>query len=346
MASRPMRALALALLLASLAFPARGIDTEAEPREWLGIASGGLAIAETPGLALASLALTLSPERVEATYELLNTAETASFIEVGFPIPGAPRRPTDAEGLSQAFSDATLTQDGRLLELHEVRIRVFMQGVDVTDVLASAGLDLKPLAAGDPAEQPRERRRAMEQELIDAGIAVDPNGWSLAVEPVWRVEVAERASVSLTLAYTPFPGYSLDQLPGDEELEDLAHLSAYCADDQPGLLRWVLARWEERASAKRAELIAAGDSEEDAALGAYADIDLIDLSFRWQSGAWPRDYAKVTLTVDPGVGRAAFCLPPVGEEPAAPVALSTDGRYHAELENLPAAGQLDVMFLR
>jgi hypothetical protein len=339
-----MRVLSLVILLAALALPAQA--DELEPEEWLGIASGGLAIEETPGLALASLGLTLSPGRVEATYVLLNTAEEPSFLEVGFPIPGVKQRPTDAEGLARAFSDATLTQDGRLLELHEVRIRVFMQGVDVTDVLASAGLDLKPLAAGDPAEQPRERRRAMEQVLIDSGIAVDPNGWSLAVEPLWRVEVAERGSVTLTLAYTPFPGRSVDQLPGDEELEDLAHIAAYCADEQPGLLEWVLARWKERAEAKRAALIAAGDSEEEAALGAYAEIDLIDLSFRWQSSPWPRGYAKVDLTVDPGPGRAAFCAPPVGEEAAKPVTLGDDGLYRVELENLPAAGQLDVMFLR
>jgi hypothetical protein len=337
-----MRVLPLVVLVATLTPPAGA----AEAAEWLGIASGGLAIEETPGLTLASLALTLSPERIEATYKLLNTAETPSFLEVGFPIPSVKQRPSEVESLAQAFSDATLTQDGRRLELHEVRIRVFMQDVDVTDVLASAGLDLKPLAAGDPAEQPRERRRAMEQVLVDAGIAVDPSGWSLAVEPLWRVEVAERGSATLTLAYTPFPGHSVDQLPGDEELEDLAHLAAYCADDQPGLLAWVLARWQERAAATRAALIAAGDSEEEASLGAYAEIELIDLSFRWQSGAWPRDFAKVALTLDPGSGRAAFCPPPVGEEAAHPAALSDDGKYQVELEDLPAAGQLDVMFLR
>lgn len=340
-----MRAFAL-LLVMGLALPAFAAESDEEPLEWLGIASGGLAIEETPGLTLASLTLMLSPERIEATYKLLNAAETTTFLSAGFPIPSVKQRPTNVEGLARAFSDATLRQDGRLLELREVRIRVYMQGVDVTDVLASAGLDLKPLAAGDPAEQPRERRRAMEQVLIDAGIPVDPNGWSLAVEPVWRIELPERQGVTLTLAYTPFPGHSVDQLPADEKLEDLAHLSAYCADEQTGLLDWVLERWAERAQEKRATLIAEGSSQAEADLGAYAEISLIDLSFRWQSGEWPDDYPKVDLIVDPGPGRAAFCAPPVGEGAAAPVSLGEDGRYHVQLENLPAAGQLDVMFLR
>lgn len=334
-----------AVALLALVLPALAAG-EQEPQEWLGVPSGGLAIEEVPGLELASLSIALSPEHVEATYVVVNTAETASFVEVGFPIPSVERPPSDAGSLAHAFSDATLHQDGVVLELSEVRIRVFMQGVDVTDVLASAGLDLKPLAAGDPAEQPRERRRAMEQVLIDAGIPVDPTGWSLAVEPVWRVEIPERATTTLALSYTPFPGHSVDQLPGDEKLEDLAHLSAYCADEQKGLLSWVLGRWEERSEAKRNELIAKGETADEAAIDAYANIDLIDLSFRWQNGLWPATYPKVSLVVDPGKGRAAFCTPPVGEKAGAPAAFGADGTYAVELENLPAAGQLDVMFLR
>jgi hypothetical protein len=339
------RSARLAIALAALAWPALA-DEEEDFEEWLGVTSGGLAIEEVPGLELASVAVKLSPERVEASYVVLNTGETPSFVEVGFPIPSVARPPTDSTALARAFSDATLQQDGVALDLHQVRIRVFMQGVDVTDVLASAGLDLKPLAAGDPAEQPRERRRAMEQVLIDSGIAVDPTGWSLAVEPVWRVEIGERATTTLALSYTPFPGYSVDQLPGDEKLEDLAHLSAYCADEQAGLLSWVLGRWDERAESKRKELIAKGASEEDAALDAYANIDLIDLSYRWQNGVWPAVYPKVELTVDPGNGRATFCTPPVGEKAPVPATLGASGTYTVELENLPAAGQLDVMFLR
>jgi hypothetical protein len=336
----------LAIAIVALVLPARAADEAEEPQEWLGVASGGLAIEEVPGLQLASVAVALSPEHIEASYVVLNTGETPSFVEVGFPIPSVAHPPTDSTSLAHAFSDATLQQDGVPLDLHEVRIRVFMRGVDVTDVLASAGLDLKPLAAGDPAAQPRERRRAMEQVLIDSGIAVDPTGWSLAVEPVWRVEIAERVMTTLTLSYTPFPGHSVDQLPGDEKLEDLAHLSAYCADEQTGLLSWVLGRWQERSESKRKELIVKGESEEDAALDAYANIDLIDLSFRWQTGVWPAVYPKVELTVDPGQGRAAFCTPPVGDDAPPPATLGAGGTYTVELQDLPAAGQIDVMFLR
>ena len=340
-----MRRAWLAVAVAFLALPVHAQDGESEP-EWLGVASGGLAIEEVPGLDLASVAVMLSPERIEASYVLLNTAETSSFVEVGFPIPSVRNPPTDAPGLAHAFSDATLQQDGVQRELHEVRIRVFMQGHDVTDVLASAGLDLKPLAGGDPAVQPRERRRAMEQVLIDSGIEVDPDGWSLAIEPVWRIEVGERAMTTLTLRYTPFPGHSVEQLPADEKLEDLAHLAAYCADEQKGLLDWVLAIWQLRSESKRKELIVKGESEDDAKLDAYADIDQIDLSYRWQSGTWPATYPKVVLTVAPGKGRAAFCAPQAGEQAPQGASLAADGTYTLEIENLPATGQLDVMFLR
>jgi len=336
--------LAVAFLL--LAPGASAAEDVASAPEWLGAASGGLAIEQIPGLELTSLAVALSPERVEASYVLVNTAETPVFVEAGFPIPSVEHPPTDTGGLARAFSDAIVTQEGAPLELFAVRIRVYMQDIDVTEILASAGLDLKPLAGGDPTEQPRERRRAMEQVLVDAGIAVDPTGWSLAVEPVWRVEIGARATATLTLTYTPFPGHSVDQLPADEKLEDLAHLTAYCADEQTGLLSWVLARWEERAEAKRAALISKGVEEEQASLDAYAEIDLIDLAFRWQTGAWPPVYPKVSLAIDPGQGRAAFCVPATGGNAATAATLGADGTYLVELEELPAAGQLDVMFLR
>jgi len=335
----------LAVALALLSLPVRAED-EASAPEWLAAPAGGLSIEQVPGLDLASLTLRLSPERVEASYLLMNAAETQRVVDVGFPIPSVQHPPTDTAGVAHAFSDAEVMQDGAPVDLHAVRIRVYMQDVDVTDILASAGLDLKPLASGDPALQPRDRRRAMEQVLIDAGIPVDPTGWSLAVEPVWRVEVPARSTTQVTLTYTPYPGHSVDQLPGDEELEDLAHLAAYCADEQKGLLEWVLAVWEERSEARRLALIADGMGEDDAELNAYAEIDLLDLSFRWPGGPWPSSYAKVNLTVDPGPGRAAFCVPATGDRAPPPPVYAEDGLYRVELEGLPSAGQIDLMFLR
>lgn len=332
-----MRAAALLLVGALTLAPSPA--AAAEPREWLGIPSGGLDIPEAPGLALDELVLTLSPRQVKATYLLVNGAEVTRHLEVGFPIPS--QLPPQGEGppLSEAFSDAQVVQDGRLLELADVRIRVFMHERDVTEILRAAGIDLRALASGGLERQPRERARAMQKALIDAGVTIDPEGWGLEVAPVWQLAIAPRSNAVVTLTYRPYPGHALDRLPGDELLEDLAHLAAYCADEQDGLLGWVRGQVQRRSESRTLELIAAGASPEEAAADAYADFDLVDLSFRWSAGPWPTTLSAVSLIVDPGEGRAAFCL---AEAPRR----GDDGRYRAELKDLPAAGGLDIMFLQ
>lgn len=330
---RPAACLAALLLLAGARAEA------AEPREWLGIPSGGLDVPEMPGLSVGALVLTLAPGQVKASYTLVNAAEVRRALELGFPIPSSPPPQGDGPPLAEAFSDAQVTQDGQALPLADVRIRVFMGERDVTEVLRAAGVELRALANGGLERQPRERARAMQKALIDAGIEIDPDGWGLQVAPIWRAEIAPRSSSLVTLTYHPYPGHAVDRLPGDEVLEDLAHLTAYCADEQEGLLGWVRQQVTRRAAARTLELVAGGATPETAAAEAYADIDLIDLSFLWSAGPWPAAFPEVNLIVDPGEGRAAFCLP-------VPVSRGDDGRYRASLTDLPAAGSLDIMFLR
>jgi hypothetical protein len=333
-----MRAAPLVLLLALAAGWARG-GGAAEPREWLGIPAGGLDVAEVPGLQLDRLVLTLSPTQVKATYLLVNPGEGRQVLDLGFPIPSHALAQGDGPPLAEAFSDAAVTQDGRTLELADVRIRVFMGERDVTEILRAAGVELRALANGGLQSQPRERARAMQQALVDAGVEIDPDAWGLQVAPVWRAELAPRSSATVTLTYHPYPGHAVDRLPGDELLEDLAHLAAYCADEQDGLLAWVRQQVKRRAEARAAELIANGQSAGQAAGNAYADIDMLDLSFLWAAGAWPALLGEVSLIVDPGEGRAAFCLP-------VEVRRGDDGRYRADLTDLPAEGSPDIMFLQ
>ncbi len=336
-AARPILALCGALLAA-------GPAPAADPSEWLAIPSGGLSIRQVPGLTLGEMVVTLSPREVKATYLLANAAEQRRLLDVGFPIPSPQHLSSEGPPLSSAFSDAKVTLDGETMPLAEVRIRVFMRGLDVTDLLIGAGIDLAALAGGNMVELPRELRRAMEKAMIDNGIPLDPFGWSLAVEPAWQVPLAARSTGTLTLTYSPYAGRSLDRLPGDEMLDNLAHLAAYCAEDDTGLLAWVRQQIAARAAARQAELVAAGQDEEQAESNAFADIELLDLSFLWSGGRWPKDYAEVTLIVDPGEGRAAFCAP--GGEAAPEVRYGDDGRYRVELTDLPAGTRLDVMFLQ
>ncbi len=336
------RPAALLLLLLTLGGGGAGLRAvAAEPREWLGIPSGALDIPDAPALGIERLVITLSPGQVKATYLLFNGAEVRRKLAVGFPIPAEIHGLGDGPPLAEAFSDAEVTQDGKTLELADVRIRVFMHERDVTEILRAAGIDLRALASGGLNAQPRDRARAMQKALVDAGVEIDPTGWDLQVAPIWRIELAPRSSATVTLTYHPYPGHAIDRLPGDELLEDLAHLTAYCADDQEGLLAWVRQQIKRRSEAKVAELEANGQSSEQAAGNAYADIDMIDLSYLWASGPWPHRFAKVLLIVDPGPGRAAFCLPPKIK-----VKLGDDGRYRAELTDLPAEGSLDIMFLQ
>lgn len=345
-----MRA-ALPLLLALCLPAAAAMAQEAEEGEWLAVPSGGLDIRQVPGLSLGEVVVTLSPDQIQASYHLTNAAEIRRLLDVGFPIPSPQRAAGEGPPLASSFSDATVTLDSETMPLAEVRIRVFMRGEDVTDILLGAGIDLKALANGSLAEQPRERRRAMEKALIDNGIPVDPVGWGLAVEPAWSVPMPPRSTAWLTLSYTPYPGHALDRLPGDEVLDDLAHLSAYCAEADAELLAWVQGEIPRRAAARKAELVAAGQSEERAAANAFADIRLRDLSFLWINGRWPRSYGAVTLIVDPGEGRAAFCAPAKpseGEdrEPERPEVVFEDGQYRVGLTDLPADTRLDIMFLQ
>lgn len=322
-----------------------------EEGEWLAIPSGGLNVRPVPGLSLGGMEVILSPDRVETRYLLANASEQRRLLDVGFPIPSPQRAPGDGPPIASAFSDARVTLDGELMALSEVRIRVFMRGVDVTEILLGAGIDLKALASGSLADQPRERRRAMQKALIDNGIAVDPIGWSLAVEPAWAVPLPARSTAWLSLSYSPYAGRSLDRLPGDEGLDNLAHLAAYCAEDDEALLAWVQQQVALRAAAREAELLAAGQGEERAAANAFADIVLRDLSFLWLNGPWPRTYAEVVLIVDPGDGRAAFCAPARpsegdDREPERPAVVFEGGVYRVELTNLPADTRLDIMFLQ
>lgn len=314
------------------------VPEQIDPAEWLGIPSGGLWIRPVRDLVLEELVLTLSPDRVKASYRWTNSAERDRTLEFSFPFPNIVSAPAEGPPLSGVFTDASLVVDGHYQPLAAVRLRVFMNDRDVTSVLEAAGVEVQALISGQPAEQPRDRRRAMEQALIDAGIPVDPIGWSFAIEPVWRITAPPHATLVATLTYRPYPGRSLDVLPGDEALDNLAHLSAYCADEQPGLLDWVQEQARRRSAAAALALMLRGQPLDQALDGAVADIELRDLSFLWRNNGWPQVIPKVSLLVDPEGGRAAFCLP---EE----VILGEDGVYRTTLTAVPTDGSLDIMFL-
>lgn len=326
--------LALALLL-----PGPVAAQMEEPPEWLGIPSGALDIPEVPGLTLDSLTLTLAAEQVKATYLLVNAAEVVRVLAVGFPVPRQRTARGEGPPLGQTFLDAALVQDGAPLPSQGLRVRVFMHETEVTDILAAAGIDLEALADGGLEAQPRSRARAMHQALIDAGVPIDPAGWRMTLAPLWRVEIAPRSTTRLTLTYRPYPGYAVDRLAADEELEDLAHLAGYCAEADPELLPWLQALLAGRAAAGVAALLAEGLPPDDPRFPVYADIERLDLSFLWNSGPWPARFGTVKLIVDPGPGRAVFCAP-------GNAGRTDDGLYRGTLEDQPAEGSLDILFLR
>lgn len=327
-----MRRWATALLLL-IALPVRAED----PREWLGIPNGGLLIPSTDGLALQSFDLRLAPSKVEATYELLNGAETPLILRLAFVLPSERLKAGSLLSLPP-FEDAQVLRGAEVVEITETSVRIFMRDQDVTDMLTAAGIDPTPLLGVEIAKLPRLQRRALEQALRDRGVEADGRHWHTGVARVWMVELEPRDTVVVKLRYTPFPGGGFDRYPGDAAVEDLAHLDAYCADDQEGLLDWVRTAASDRAAQMQAELQGAGQTAAEAKAESYADILLSDLAFKLTGNAWLDSYPNTTLSIDPEGGRAAFCFD------GKAVAPDSDGLYRLQSDALPAEGRFDVMF--
>lgn len=327
-----MKRLSLAVALALLtALPAQG-----DEKEWLGATASGLDLPQVEGLEVTAVKVTLSPTSIKTHYHLNYAGETALVLRVGFLI----NAPSDDVPVADALVDATLEIGQQEVEPAGEEARVFMQEIDVTPALQTAGIDPETLKGVDIERLPRLDRRPLERALIDQGIAIKPGGWHVYSERLWDVAIEPRSALDLTLTYTPLAGGGFDRYPPDEVIEDLAHLDAYCASEQEGLIAWVQDLVVNRSAERLAQLLALGKSRSSAAADSYADIQLRDLSFRLSRTAWPAAVPKFDMTIDPEGGRAAFCHDEAAVNPEA------DGLYRLSLEELPSDAAFDIIFMQ
>lgn len=327
-----MKRLYLAAALTLLAaLPAAG-----EEKNWLGALAGGLSLPQMDGLEVTAVKAYLAPSKIKVHYELHNAGESALVLRLGFLI--------NASGenlqIPGALMDAALEIDRQKIEPVGEEVRVFMQEIDATSALNAAGIDPETLKGVDIEGLSRLDRRPLERALIDQGIAIKPGGWHVYSERLWEASVGPRSSINLTLSYTPLAGGGFDRYPPDEVVEDLAHLDAYCASEQEGLLAWVQDLVVNRSAERLAQLLALGKSKSSAAADSYADIQLRDLSFRVSRTAWPTAILRFDITIDPEGGRAAFC------HNGAAVSPGSDGLYLLNIENLPSDTAFDIIFMQ
>ncbi len=324
--------LLLALLMAAAWPPSAKSQTETfdQPDEWLGVTAGGLRFDLNDTVFLESQRLSLSLDQVRVRYRLVNSGADPSLLIVGFPFPSLPEPAPPAPSLASAFNDASLTANGVVQPIHSVGARIFNGGQDVTSYLEAAGLELEQLTDGALARLSRSEHRRLERALTDRGQPRPSRyDWSLAIEPRWRVSLAPRAATDLELTYTPYPGLSVDRFTSQDRLTDLAHLEAYCADEQPELLAWM-----QEAIAKRLE-----DGEEPL----FAEIKRHELSYRWEELKEGKQNRSLRIEARnggpvPEDARIAFCFP-------GGVAALPDGTHLAGGTGQPEEERLDVIFI-
>lgn len=328
-----MRAALLASLLSTSLF-CGGVAAQEPPPpdEWLAVPAGGLRFELNERVTLESQRLFLSPNSVRVTYRLMNSAETDSLLLVGFPFPSLPEPDPPAPSLAKAFDDARLTLDGEEQALHSIVTRLYNDGRDVTAILQAAGFDLTKLGDGALNQLSRSAYRDIERAITDRG-EPRPNryAWSWEIEPRWRISLPSRGTVELELTYTPYTGLSVDRFTSLSELKDLAHVEAYCANEQPDLLDWMTETIRSRSNGETAR---------------FVELPRRELSYRWEQLPEGQDERTLRIEVsDPSrapdsVGddpRIAFCFP-------GGIARLPDGTHLAGGYGKPESDRLDIVF--
>lgn len=138
-----IRAAAASLALLALAAPAAANDTVAELRP------GGLVFVTSEQVSMEEEELYLSPEEVRVDYVFANAGTSPVHVTVAFPMPpldGSPWEvPSIPDGDTANFLGFEAFVDGKPVEV-KLQQRAEIAGLDVTDVLKTAGLPLEPFA--------------------------------------------------------------------------------------------------------------------------------------------------------------------------------------------------------
>jgi Domain of unknown function (DUF4424) len=237
---RLIMATAAAVLMAT---PVSANDSVAE------IGAGGLVLGRSDVVSMESETLYLSMDEVWVDYVFRNNAGHDVETVVAFPMPDIDVTPYEGISVPQTednFLGFTVEAEGRSIQ-PELQQRAWADGVDVTDIILGAGLQISPLAYYGETFDASHLSQEMLADLVAWGIVVadfdaatglygDPvePAWTLKSAYWWRMTFPAKADVAVHHSYTPAVGGSaglffLTDDPQQPVLPDYAE--KYCIDD-------------------------------------------------------------------------------------------------------------------
>ncbi len=239
-----MRKALSTLILLLIANSATANDSMAE------LKTGGLALVQTDEISIEEEHLSISPEMIEVEYRFHNSADRNIETLVAFPMPDITgdmdMMIAIPDTTSDNFLDFSVTQDGAPIRTN-LQQRVYVNGVDLTDVVAAKSVPLVPMSERTvealealPAEVIDEWRRLGLVSIMeyDAG-----KGWERHPIPIWTLKSAywwkttfpANADIKVKHSYRTSLGETvsvtyLDQgKPQGKRYED--YVRRYCIDD-------------------------------------------------------------------------------------------------------------------
>ncbi len=198
--------------------------------------AGGLTMVRNFDVRMEKEDLYISPDKVTVDYVFRNTAKARKEFLVAFPMPDIdPDFYIEGDiGIPNYNSDNllgfTVTVDGTPIEPN-IDMRALSYGVDVTDIVKSAGLPLNPLAE-DTRNAVKALAPAKRDELEARGIVYDDgNGplpsWTLKSTYYWMQGFPPDKPVKVSHSYTPATGSGFYY---SGALDEGGYRDRYCID--------------------------------------------------------------------------------------------------------------------
>lgn len=236
-------AVAALIVLGSAAPAARANDSSAELR------AGGLVLAKTNAIVMASEDLYLSKDKIRVVYEFENVSGADVTATVAFPLPDLPpgEEPIEIPNVaSDNFVNFATTVDGAPVAL-SVEQRAFIGDMDVTARLAANGIPMSPrhpnvsaavLALPEATRAALAKDGLVERQDYNAG-----RGWEVGYAAAWTLKTKFYRTqtfpagrrVRVEHSYQPVAGYSVGALlalPKSAEWakERAEMVRTYCVD--------------------------------------------------------------------------------------------------------------------
>lgn len=240
-----IRTALLSALALSASLPAYANDTTAE------LKAGGLVFTRSDSVTMEEESLFLSPTEVRVDYVFRNASDKAVDTIVAFPMPaieGGPEMNVDAGNVEDDnFMGFSVVQDGTPIS-PEIQQRVYSADIDMTGVLADAGVPMNPMAERTHAAILKLPKETI-TDWLTRGLIIDSSyddgtGMKLDYSPMWTLKTVywwkttfpAGKTVKVTHRYTPSVGGTVattfldgDGKPEGERYEE--YKTKYCIDD-------------------------------------------------------------------------------------------------------------------